>query len=87
MKYLYFKSDYCYACKKLSPIIKKVSEHINVDIIDIENMIDVDTMLKKYNIRSIPTVILVNDIDEKLETYTGVKTEEFYISTYQSYLD
>lgn len=62
---LKFESDSCPQCKALSIILERISKENKIDIknIDIEEDNNQD-LIRKYNIRSIPTIIFLNEDKE-----------------------
>jgi thioredoxin 1 len=71
---LYFTADWCNPCKKVKPIV----EEINKDSVTKFQMIDVDLemdLTKKFEIRSVPTFILIKNGTEIKRT-TGAQTRE-----------
>ena len=62
---LKFESDYCPQCKALSVTLERISKENKIDIknIDIEEDNNQD-LIRKYNIRSIPTIIFLNENKE-----------------------
>ena len=84
MKYIKFEASWCGACKMLTPILRKVSEAgIPVESIDTEHNAELVT---HYNVRNLPTVILVNSGGYQLARFTGTKEKaEDYIITYQKH--
>jgi len=71
---LYFTADWCDPCKKVKPIVQE----INKDSIIKFQLIDVDLemeLVKKFEIRSVPTFILLKDSKE-IKRITGAKTKE-----------
>ena len=62
---LKFESDSCPQCKALSVTLERISKENKIDIknIDIEEDNNQD-LIKKYNIRSIPTLIFLNEDQE-----------------------
>ena len=62
---LKFESDSCPQCKALSITLDKISKENKIDIknIDIEEDNSQD-LIRKYNIRSIPTIIFLNEDKE-----------------------
>ena len=62
---LKFESDSCPQCRALSIILDKISKENKIDIknIDIEEDNSQD-LIRKYNIRSIPTIIFLNEDKE-----------------------
>lgn len=71
---MYFTADWCNPCKKVRPIV----EEMNKDMIDKIQIIDSDSetdLVKHFEIRSIPTFILVEDGTE-INRITGAQTRE-----------
>ena len=62
---LKFESDSCPQCKALSVTLERISKENKIDIknIDIEEDNNQD-LIRKYNIRSIPTIIFLNEDQE-----------------------
>ena len=65
IKLLKFESDSCPQCKVLSVTLERISKENKIDIknIDIEEDNNQD-LIRKYNIRSIPTIIFLNEDKE-----------------------
>ena len=65
IKILKFESDSCPQCKALSVTLERISKENKIDIknIDIEEDNSQD-LIRKYNIRSIPTIIFLNEDKE-----------------------
>ncbi len=71
MKYLKFEASWCGACKMVQPQLNKVSaEGITVDKIDAESN---NEMVMEYNIRNLPTVLLVDDSGKEIWRTVGSK--------------
>ena len=68
-KIIYFTSTWCQPCRTLSPIMEQVREKIPVEKIDVDNA---PAVAAAYNVRNIPTVILVEN-GEEIRRFTGVK--------------
>jgi thioredoxin 1 len=71
---LYFTADWCNPCQKVRPIV----EEMNKDSVTKFQMIDVDSemeLTKKFEIRSVPTFILIKNGTEIKRT-TGAQTRE-----------
>jgi thioredoxin 1 len=71
MKYLKFEASWCGACKMVQPQLNKVSaEGITVDKIDAESN---NEMVMEYNVRNLPTVLLVDDSGKEIWRTVGSK--------------
>jgi thioredoxin 1 len=71
MKYLKFEASWCGACKMVQPQLNKVSaEGITVEKIDAEKN---NQMVMDYNIRNLPTVLLVEDSGKEIWRTVGSK--------------
>lgn len=74
-----FWASWCYPCQILAPIIEEVSEELKGKVV-VKKM-DVDSNPQtsmKYNIMSIPTVILFKE-GKAVETFIGVQPKNIYI--------
>ena len=81
MKYLQFSAAWCGPCQSLSPIMEQVkAKGIPVEKIDVDSNPDMST---RFGIRSVPTVILVDNSNNELKRFTGVKNADFYISNFE----
>jgi thioredoxin 1 len=76
MKYLYFSAQWCGPCKTLSPIMNKVSSHIEVEKVDVD--LDYEKA-QQYGVRNIPTVVLVDGVTE-IKRFIGVQPQQTYIN-------
>lgn len=65
IKILKFESDSCPQCKALSATLERITKEYKTDIksINIEEDNNQD-LIRKYNIRSIPTLIFLNEDQE-----------------------
>lgn len=77
MKILKFYADWCQPCKMLTPILKDLLEGTNIELeeISIDNNQD---MIKKYNIRSIPYMVMLDDSGEQVRNLIGYSPTEDY---------
>lgn len=75
MKLLKFYAEWCQPCKMLSTVIKNAGDKIKVPVesVDIDNnlMMSVD-----YQIRSVPTCVLVDDDGKEVKRQTGAMNEK-----------
>lgn len=71
MKYLYFTSEYCIPCKTLKP---KISKHPEITIIDVDKN---GKYVKRYDILSIPTLLILNENETVEKQITGTRINKF----------
>lgn len=68
MRLIKFSADWCTHCKEQDTILKNF-DAMPVEVIDCDN--DTEDLCNKYQIRSIPTMLLI-DNDEVVERFNGV---------------
>jgi thioredoxin 1 len=71
----YFTADWCQPCKKVRPIVEELSKDMfpnTFQIIDAETEMELS---KKFEIKSIPTFILIKN-GEEINRITGLQTKE-----------
>ena len=84
MKYLYFSAPWCTPCKQLAPKMELVAEKITVEKILVDTNVEI---AQKYGIRSIPTVVLIDENGIELERFVGVNPVEFYLKKYTNHVN
>ena len=72
----YFSAEWCVPCQTLGPVMDQVSQKIPVQKINIDYEADVTS---KYGVKSIPTVVLVEN-GQEVRRFTGARS-------YQQVLD
>jgi thioredoxin 1 len=82
MKLLYFSAPWCMPCKALAPVLEKVAQTQTVEKINIDEQFE---LAQSFNIRSIPTIILVDESNQELERSVGSKTETFYHELFEKH--
>lgn len=75
---LYFSAPWCGPCKMLGPIMESLKGQINYRKIDVDEN---QELAAQYKIRSIPTLILVENGVSK-HTMVGVKSKEEILNFY-----
>jgi thioredoxin 1 len=66
----YFSAEWCVPCQTLGPIMDQVSQKIPVQKINIDYEADVTS---KYGVKSIPTVVLVEN-GQEVRRFTGARS-------------
>ncbi len=75
MKVYKFYAEWCGPCKTLSKVIQDAGDKITDQIIDIN--IDEEMMTAiNFNVRSVPTMIIVDDSNKEIKRQTGMMNEE-----------
>ena len=86
MKYLKFEAGWCGACKMVQPQLNKVvAEGINVEKINAEHSAELVT---QYNVRNLPTVILVDNSGKEYWRTVGSKMKaDELVETYKNFVN
>jgi thioredoxin 1 len=69
---LYFSAPWCGPCKAFKPVIESLQSEMSITFIDVDSS---SQTAAQYNVRSVPTTILVENGMEK-GRFVGVKTKE-----------
>jgi thioredoxin-like negative regulator of GroEL len=79
-KILYFSAAWCGPCKTLGPIMQEsTTEGVVYDKIDVDS----DNILSaKYNVRNIPTLILLDEFGNEIGRKVGLQTKQNIINFY-----
>jgi thioredoxin 1 len=73
MELLKFSAEWCGPCKALSKIMKEIDFPYPVTEIDIDEKIE---LASKYSIRSVPTLILIDEEGFVVKRISGILTKE-----------
>ena len=76
---LYFTATWWGPCRSLAPRMEKLKGQINYRKIDIDQNRE---MSMKYGVRSVPSLVLVNQNGEELGRLVGVKPDDQIINFY-----
>lgn len=74
MKLLKFSAEWCNPCKTLTQVIVKAGDKVTVPV----EQIDIDTqsdIAMHYGIRSVPTLILIDDNNAEIKRRVGSMNE------------
>lgn len=70
MKLLQFKASWCGPCKMQT---KEFEENpVDTELVPIDVDEDKEDLATKYNVRAVPTMVLVGDNDEVLNKWVGI---------------
>ena len=67
-KFLYFTAAWCGPCKVLKPKIEALSNELPITILDVDAN---QTTATQYNVRNIPTVIMIDETGTALNRLIG----------------
>jgi len=70
MKVLRFTASWCQPCKMLAKTLEDVETQIPIVVIDIDDNQD---LAKSYNIRGVPTLVMLDDSDAEVKRFSGTK--------------
>ena len=85
MKFLYFSAPWCAPCRMLGPTMEKVAaEGITVDKFNIDEDSNID-ITSEYAVRSIPTVVLVDESGKEFARTVGAQPLNHYINQYNNF--
>ena len=85
VKILKFSSTWCEPCKTMQPIFERVSKNeefkdIEFCSYDIENDDEGVELVEKYNIRSIPSIVIVDGNNNAMKKIIGLVQENELIN-------
>jgi thioredoxin 1 len=75
-QYIYFSAPWCGPCRMLGPVMERVNATIPVQKVNIEEQ---SSLAQQYNVRSIPTVVLLENGNE-IKRIVGAKSESEYLN-------
>lgn len=75
MKLLKMSASWCLPCKSLAQMLDKAKSKITIEIEDID-IDDQPELAMQYNVRGVPTLILVDDSGNEIKRNVGMITEE-----------
>lgn len=75
MKLLKFYADWCGPCKSLSQVIKNAGDKITIPVENV-NIDENIFMAQDFQIRSVPTMVLVDDSEKEIRRQIGLVNEE-----------
>jgi len=75
-QYLYFSAPWCGPCRMLGPVMQRVNNTIPVQKINVDEQ---SQMAQQYNVRNIPTVVLLEN-GQEVKRIIGAKPEAEYLN-------
>ena len=78
-KIIYFTAPWCGPCKALGPTMEKLSLDIPIHKVNIDNDMEKST---HYGVRSVPTLIKVDQQNNEISRLVGNKSKEDILNWY-----
>jgi thioredoxin 1 len=73
---VWFSAEWCGPCKVIKPVLEKLEEEVSESVKIVKADISkTEDNTKKFNIRNIPTCVLI-DGENEIARFSGVKNEE-----------
>ncbi len=82
MKYLYFSAPWCGPCKAFGPIMEDIAKEIPVQKVNID---DENDLAMQYSVRSVPTIVLVNENGKELSRHIGIQQKSMILENYKNF--
>ena len=82
MKYLYFSAPWCGPCKAFSPIMEEIAKEISVQKVNVD---DENDLAMQYSVRSVPTIVLVNENGKELSRHIGIQQKSMILENYKNF--
>lgn len=71
-----FSADWCGPCKIIKPTLEKMEEELSEKLVIVKADVgEAEDSAKKFNIRNIPTCVLIEG-DKEIARFSGVKNNE-----------
>lgn len=71
-KVLRFTASWCQPCKALAATLESIDHTVPIEVIDIDEN---QELAIKYNVRGVPTLIMLDESDLVLKRMVGVKAK------------
>jgi len=75
-QYIYFSAPWCGPCRMLGPVMQRVNNTIPVQKVNVDEQPD---LAQQYNVRNIPTVVLLES-GQEVKRIIGAKPESEYLN-------
>lgn len=75
-KIKYFSADWCSPCKQQKPIINEIEGELDDVTVSRHDVEDASEEANKFNVRSVPTLIVLNDDGNVVDQFTGLTQKD-----------
>ena len=82
MKYLYFSAPWCGPCRMFGPIMEQVAQEIPVQKVNVD---DENSLATQYAVRSVPTIVLVDQNGTELSRHVGIQQKSMVLENYNKF--
>ena len=82
MKYLYFSAPWCGPCRQYGPIMEQVSSQVPVEKINVDEN---QELAMQYSIRSVPTVVLVDNTGKEYARQVGIQNQTMLVEQFNNF--
>lgn len=79
MKVLKFYASWCAPCKGLAMVVNGIKDQVDIPFEDVNIEENVE-LAAKYGIRSVPTMVIVNEDGTEVKRQSGLLNEEQLLS-------
>ena len=79
-KILYFSAPWCGPCQMFGPVMEQIGQIVPVEKINVD---DNPTLAATYNVRSVPTTIILRD-NQEVQRFIGAKPKNVILESCNS---
>jgi len=76
-KILKFSAEWCLPCKSMASMLSNMEIPLPIEEYDIDEDFEIST---RFNIRGVPTIILVDEYGEEIARKTGLMSKEEFLN-------
>lgn len=73
MRVLMFSTEHCVMCRQVKPMVRKVCAEKGVKLTELSAV--EGNNIEKYNLRQVPTIIILDDAGDEIQRFSGYISE------------